>query len=162
MITQELVKEYFDYKDGHLIRLKSVGGKQAFKGRVAGYQNKDSGYSYASIKCKEYGLHRLIFLWHHGYLPNMVDHKDNNPRNNKIENLRAVDKSKNAMNSKLGSDNTSGAKGVYWNKKNKNWNVRITANNIYMTIGTYSDFNEAVKAINKARAKYHGEFARNY
>ena len=29
-------------------------------------------------------LHRLLFYWHHGYLPKLVDHKDTNSQNNKI------------------------------------------------------------------------------
>lgn len=42
----------------------------------------------------------------------MIDHKDKNPRNNKIGNLRLVDTALNSRNTKLHNTNTSGVIGV--------------------------------------------------
>ncbi len=47
-------------------------------------------------------------------------------------------------------DNSSGAKGIYWNKKDKKWMARININNKIKYIGSYNDLNEAVLARSSA------------
>jgi hypothetical protein len=72
MLTQERVRELFDYhEDGYLIWKISVSNVR--KGDIAGCPNK-AGYLRVRFDGKLYYIHRLIFLYHKGYLPRMIDH----------------------------------------------------------------------------------------
>jgi hypothetical protein len=128
-----------------------------------GYQRWNTSVVYNS---KRYYLicSRIIFLLHHGYLTKgkCIDHEDNNPLNNKIENLRESTDSQNAQNSKLRKDNTSGTKGLSWDKKKQKWVAEVYVNSKKIYIGCFleSEKENAKKAIEKARKKYHGDFGR--
>ena len=89
-----------------------------------------------------------------------IDHKDCNPRNNQISNLRPATRSQNAMNCKVRSNNKSGYKGVIWRKDLQKWQAYITVNRKRIHLGFFDDPKEAYAAYCKAARKYHGEFAR--
>ena len=135
MLTQELVRSVFDYEDGNLIRKQ---GLKHLIGKVAGYTKK-TGYSLVRIGSKQYLNHRVIFLYHHGFLPKEVDHIDGNPRNNRIENLREALHEQNMKNSKNYSTNKSGIRGVSWNKRTQKWQVDVQVNKKTCYLGIYAD-----------------------
>jgi len=93
-------------------------------------------------------LHRLFFYWHHGYLPKLVDHKDTNSQNNKIENLREITTSGNKRNSKKKKNCTSKYKGVSWSKKYKKWVAKLTLNRKTIYIGLFDNEDDAGQAYN--------------
>jgi hypothetical protein len=161
MITQQRLHELFEYRDGTLIRKVSVQSN-AKEGDVIGSVN-NCGYLHARIDRKNYKVHRLIFLYHHGYLTDglHMDHIDGNKTNNRIENLREVTRSQNKMNSKLAANNTSGVKGVYWHKHKQKWNSKIILNRKHIHLGYYDTIEEAAAAAIAARNEYHGDFARH-
>ena len=141
MLTQERVKELFEYKDGDLIRKIASGCYK--KGSIAGSQLR--GYVRTGVDGFAYFNHRLIWLWCNGYFPeNQIDHIDRDKSNNKIENLREVSRTCNLRNTGLPSTNTSGVKGVFWHKQWGKWAARITIcrNHIHLKYST--DFTEAV------------------
>lgn len=105
------LRDLFDYVDGNLIWRRPRKGVN--KDRIAGYTRPD-GYRATRIDGKSYLVHRLIYLYHNGYMPVVIDHKDGNPANNKIENLRECSMSQNSQNSKIKSGNRSGVKHVRW------------------------------------------------
>ena len=142
-ITQERVRQLFDYKDGSLIRKVSVG-MRGKKGDVVGWKDSD-GYLVTGVDGKNYKNHRLIWLWFYGYLPeNCLDHKDKNPSNNDISNLREASKSCNGRNSKISSVNKSGVRGVSWVPRDKIWRACISINSKLFNLGSSIDFTEAV------------------
>ena len=47
----------------------------------------------------------------------VIDHKNHNKKDNRKKNLRVCFQLNNTYNSALREDNSSGAKGVYWNEK---------------------------------------------
>jgi len=144
MITQERVKELFDYQDGQLIRKVGVRGSHIKAGSPVGY-NRGRGYIATMIGRKSLLIHRLIWLWHHGYLPeHQVDHINRNPSDNRIENLREVTSLCNNRNTGNRATNTSGVKGVRWVKPTKNWRAHIKVGGKTIQAGVSDCFIEAV------------------
>ena len=90
----------------------------------------------------------------------LIDHIDGNPENNFIWNLRPVTPQQNSCNSRIQSNNTSGYKGVSWNKTAKKWRSSIRHNNKNIHIGYYTDLHEAAEAYNVKAKELHGEYAR--
>jgi hypothetical protein len=158
-ITQDLIKELFEYKDGQLY-WKNPTSSRCKSGQVAGAIGK-RGYWRVGVNYKHYTTHRIVFLLFHGYLPKLIDHIDGNCLNNKIENLREATTSENLRNSKLSAKNTSGTKGVTWDKQTKSWSVGIMVNYKQIRIGRFKDLELAQLVAQEARNKYHKEFA-NY
>ena len=155
MITQSNLKELVDYVDGKLI------AKTNSKCRKAGdalSSLTDKGYLRSSVGGKSYRVHRLVFLYHHGYMPIQVDHIDGNRMNNKIENLREATSSQNNQNRKATS--LSGVKGVVWHKQSKKWIASICVNRKSVHLGSFISIEEAALVANKARQSAHGEFYR--
>jgi len=158
MITQEGIKELFDYRDGHLHWKRTAPGRDLDLSKPAGgIQN--AGYVFVKIQDKKYRVHRLIFLMQRGYLPKILDHIDGDRTNNKIENLRAADAAQNRYNSKLSKSSTSGIKGVYWHKPVEKWAAEIKVNGKRKRLGFFYDKEVAAQIVRIARLKYHGEFA---
>ena len=145
MLTQKRTKELFDYQDGSLIRKTNKQGHKGV-GSIAGGLTK-SGYLRTTIDYKLYLNHRLVWLWHYGYFPeNGLDHIDKDPSNNRVENLREVSRTCNARNCGNHKNNTSGVKGICWNKTRKRWMSRIRVIGDEKFLGVYKDFFEAVLA----------------
>jgi hypothetical protein len=84
-----------------------------------------------------------------------------NNSNNNIENLRPATVPQNQWNRKLDSSNTSGIKGVCWDKNTNKWisYVRKHGKNVYL--GRFDTIQEAEKAVKIGRTTLHGEFARH-
>lgn len=158
MITQELIKEYFDYKDGCLYAKKSRQG--VTKGERAG-RIVTNGYRYLNFLGKIYLEHRIIFLYHHGYLPKVLDHIDTDKTNNKIENLRAATHAQNAANMKTPKSNTSGIKGVCYDKARDKWSAELKVENKRYKLGRFKTKEEAAEKVREARIRLHKEFARH-
>jgi hypothetical protein len=145
MLTQERVRELFDYnpETGELIRKVSTNSR-ARAGDVAGGLNSQ-GYLMTHVDGGRYYNHRLIFLHAHGYMPeNHIDHINRNCSDNRVENLREVSASCNMRNMRQSKANTSGVKGVYWNKAKNKWEAYIRANQKFCHLGRHSDFTEVV------------------
>ena len=159
ILTQELVQSLFEYKDGELYR-KVKTNRNIKIGDKAG-SLRDDGYSHTMINGKLYKNHRIIFLCHHGYLPQFIDHIDGNPSNNRIENLREATLTQNQYNSKTPYNNTSGIKGVSWHKKHEKWEVTLQINGKSKYFGIYENIELAELVAIEARNKYHGNFARH-
>ena len=156
-ITQSLLHELFDYIDGNLI-WKVDKSRQVKVGDIAGHLDT-FGYICVGIDNKLYKAHRLIYLYHNGYLPPCLDHIDGNKSNNKIDNLRSASTSQNQMNIRLSTKNTSGTKGVTWNKKSKKWLVRVRAESKEHCFGYFDDKELAKSVAIDATNKIHKEFS---
>jgi len=58
--------------------------------------------------------------------------------------------------------NTSGVRGVYYEKKTKTWRARLKFKGKIMSFGSYSRFEDAVSARKAAEEEYFGEFLEEY
>lgn len=147
MITQKRLKELFIYQDGHLIWHKPTSNRVK-AGDKAGASDA-AGYVHVRVDGKDYLLHRLIFLLHHGWLPRFVDHKDTNPSNNRIENLRPLTHSENIANGSSTTSNT-GFRGVTRAKGGK-YIAQVMKNYKNHRLGTFDTPEEAHRVYLAAR-----------
>lgn len=157
MITQELLRAYFDYKDGFLIWKCDMRANKV-KGIIAGGVNPN-GYRYVKFFNNLYLHSRMVFLWHKGYLPKLVDHKDRDKSNDNIENLREGTHAQNSANYSHRTNVTSKFKGVCWCKSRNKWETSISSNRKRVKIGMFINEIDAAIAYNNYAIKLHGEFA---
>jgi hypothetical protein len=102
-------------------------------------------------------MHRLIM----GFPKNLIDHKNLNGLDNRKDNLRAANKSKNAMNvQKRGGSNTSKFKGVSLCKCTGRWRACIRINGKHLKLGRFNDEKSAAEAYDSAAVKHFGQFSR--
>jgi hypothetical protein len=154
VITQKRLKELFTYEDGALY-WKCNRNSTVFAGDKAGSE-EDRGYTRIGVDGKLYRLHRLIYLFHYGEHPKIVDHIDCDVRNNRIENLRAVNSAQSAQNTKF-RGGSSGIKNVF---KNGNlWTVRMNVAGKFKYFGAFKDIELAELVAIEARNKFHGKYA---
>jgi hypothetical protein len=102
-------------------------------------------------------LHRQILKAKKG---DTVDHINGNTLDNRKENLRICSTAENSRNSRRGKNNTSGYKGVCWDKENGKWYSSIMVDRKHINLGRYKTKREAYAAYCEAALKLHGEFAR--
>lgn len=146
----------YDPQTGIFTRKVSRGHRK--KGAVAGTLNK---YIVIRIDNVGYPAQDIAWLLYYGEWPeNTVDHRDLDKTNNRINNLREATNSQNNYNRPKQTNNTSGYKGVYWNKSCNRWQAYVQAEGKRIHLGVFVDPVEAALAYNSAALKLHGEFAR--
>lgn len=167
-LTQAIVQSLFEYRDGALYWKERP--RSDFKSDLAWKQwnpkhvGKRAGcwsahHVTVGINKVQHPLARIVFLMHHGYLPEIVDHVDCNPMNNDISNLRAASKADNQRNAGMYAHNKSGVKGVSWHKAASKWHVQIKVQGVKKYLGVYEDIELAELVAQEARSKFHGNFA---
>lgn len=88
-----------------------------------------------------------------------TDHKDGNGLNNQRFNLRAATCSQNLANRGPQANNTSGFKGVTWNKRLKKWVAAIRHNGKSKHLGVFEDPLKAAECYNLAAVIRFRDFA---
>jgi len=119
-----------------------------------------TGYLATRIKGKMFRVHRLIWMLHYGEDPGLlhIDHVNGIKDDNRIQNLRLATQSQNACNCKMRSHNTSGVRGVSWMPQRKQWQTYINHKGKRFALGVFKNLDDAVKTVNEARERLHGEF----
>lgn len=110
----------------------------------------------------KYYAHRLAWFYVHGKWPiDQIDHRDLDPCNNKIENLRESTQGQNMAN--VSRVNKTGRRGIYLQTQcpTPRWIARIRFNGRGIYIGCYDCPEKAHNAYLEASRKYYGEFARS-
>lgn len=153
MISKQRLQELFDYRDG---KLYAKHGRQPKFTPITNHHR----YIRMRVDGVVYTLHRLIFIYHHGYAPKIIDHINNDRSDNRIENLREATQQQNCLNRRVHTNNKSGIKNVYFDKGCKKWGVQITVDQKRKLIGYFEDIELAELVAIEARSKFHGTFAR--
>lgn len=103
------------------------------------------GYLVTMIGKKNYGLHRLAFLFMGVDLPSCVDHINGIRSDNRWINLRPVTPAENARNRRLYSNSSSGILGVTWIKSHR-WQVYGHLDGRAIYLGGFSSLLDAASA----------------
>lgn len=104
-------------------------------------------------------LSEVILKLHGIFFNGLIDHKDRDPLNNQIENLRPATKSQNMANRGRFSNNSTGYKGVSFLKRDSLYVARIQFRGQSIFIGRFQDPTIAAKAYDRVAKRCHGAFA---
>lgn len=89
----------------------------------------------------------------------MIDHKNRNKLDCRKENLRLCTKSTNGMNRPAPAQNTSGYKGVHYDKNRRLWGASIQKDKEHIFIGRFDSPEDAARAYDWKAREIFGEFA---
>lgn len=146
------IREYLEYiPTGHFI-----WKKHWYQAKPGDYLNSNltkKGHFQTVLFAKKFLYHRLVWLFHNGWLPNFLDHINRNPSDNRIENLRPATLSQNAFNSCR--KNKTGFKGVRFHKHSGLYIARAQR----IDLGYFKTPEEAAKAYDTAAQKIAGSYA---
>jgi len=146
----ELLRELFDYNPETGVLTNRVTRSNRPVGSRAGTRRPD-GYWLIGINKRMYLLHRVVWKHYFGTEPSFfLDHKDRNPENNSISNLRATDYSGNAANSTREGKRLAGAY-----KRGKRWAARSKR----LHHGMFDTEEEAHRAYVQWHLQEFGEFS---
>ena len=109
---------------------------------------------------KEIGRSVTVLMTHDIILTDhIIDHKNGDRLDNRRSNLRACDYFQNSTNTRIRSDNTSGYKGVSWDKTRRKWRAYFVLDGYQIHLGRYTDPIQAAHAYDEAARLNFGEFA---
>ena len=155
-MTNEELHALFVYEPHGMLR--RIGGRTSYPWRAIG---KGGRYLATTVKGGTYYLHRLVWQYHHGAAPSMIDHISGDASDNRIENLRECTNAQNQYNAPRKSHNKSGYKGVAHCKGYRRpWRARIVVDKQVVLLGYFGTPQEAAKAYAEGAARYAKEFAR--
>lgn len=153
---EECITDAFDYSPETGVLTRKFKGGHA---RVAGGNKTNGGYTKIGFNGREYPAHRLIWWRVYGELPDhFIDHINGDKSDNRLCNLRLATDAENKRNVGKRSHNTSGFKGVTWDKVNKKWIAHATLNGKGYTLGRFSTIEMAAEAYRGFAQKHHGDF----
>jgi len=131
-------------------------------GQRVGTLDKE-GYRRVRLSGRQYFEHRLVWLWHHGSFPRILDHISRDRDDNRIENLRLCNESQNAANTGSQRHNTSGYRGVYYEADRDKWVARIrfvmNGQRVRRNLGRFDTPEEAAIVYNAHMIQYFKEYA---
>lgn len=116
--------------------------------------NTEEYLAKACINGKTIRMHNLILKTN-----KVIDHINNNPLDNRRENLRICSQHQNIMNNRGHKNSTSKYKGVSWQNRSSKWVVQITHNRKVQFSKLFIDEEEAARAYDKKAKELFGEYA---
>lgn len=107
-----------------------------------------SGYVSYSVNSKFFAAHRGIFHAVHGYLPDCIDHIDENRRNNAPANLQPLTVAQNVRKGQQKFKQSKLPPGVMFDKTTNMYRVQVRFNTELVNCGRYTDLENAVRVAN--------------
>jgi len=159
-LTAEFLREILDYNPstGEFRWKRNLSNRRS-QGQVAGCICSRSGYNLIGIRGRIYKANRLAWLYMHGAWPEQfIDHINGVTSDDRLSNLRQATHQQNLCNRKKQANNTSGYKGVH--RHQGRWRARIAVKGRHISLGVYSNPEDAHRAYAQAAERYHGDFAR--
>lgn len=159
----EQLKQTFDYNPntGELKR-KIKTSNSAEVDAPVGNRRKSYGHMVTKFEGKSQKVHVICWMIFHGKeVPEgyVIDHRNCNTADNRIENLRLATPSQNAHNASKRKDNSSGYKGVSFFKPRSKWRGYVAHNKRTICVGYFDTPEQANEAVMAKREELHGKFA---
>ena len=153
--TQAELHTLFEYQGGHFFRKVSTSNRNKIGDKVGSLDGK--GYFRILLGGRVLLLHRLIWLYHFGFMPpETLDHINRDKTDNRISNLRLATRSQNQMNKPRAATNKTGYKNISIRKGV--FVVRIKVARKEVVRKALPSLLEAIAYRNKMLPIYHGEF----
>lgn len=167
-ITIDELRELFEIRGSDVVWKKSPANRVR-TGAIAGALHLHGKTHYRRIGLYRSGktwcvqAHHISFALSVGRWPEgMLDHKDGVGTNNNPCNLREATSLLNNWNRRNACVNTTGAKGVsYRPNRSKPFYAQLRAGGAHVLSQDFATLEEATLAVQEARTKHHGEFARH-
>lgn len=157
MITQERLKELLEYNEatGYFTWKASLCSRRR-EGDIVGKDNKAYlNYISITIDNNKYKLHRLVWLYVYGHMPNgQIDHINQIRKDNRLVNLREVNNIENSRNHTMNKNNISGVTGVHWDRGRNKWMAYIKVDYKRIHLGRFTSKEEAIAARAHAEQLY--------
>jgi hypothetical protein len=124
-----------------------------------------SGDRYYAVRNVKTGTGKTKRVYMHREIMNppaglFVDHKNNDPLDNRRANLRLATRSQNMQNKRKKKNATSKYFGVHLIKAEGKWGARVKNDGKLILVGRFDNEIDAARAYDAAVRKYHIEFAR--
>ena len=148
----------YDPNTGVVFRTTRMGNYPA--GSACNATTTNGKYYKTAYKGNQVLLHRLAwFLYHKTQPPEVIDHKDGNGLNNRIDNLREATTSTNQMNIDVTSKSTTGIKGIMPVRGGKLYRAEVCVDGKRYQKHS-KDINKLVQWVEAKRLELHGQYAR--
>jgi len=159
MLTADRLRDVLEYfPDTGDFVWRSQRGSRGIAGARAGTVGR-AGYLQIQIDRTLYYAHRLAWLYVHGEWPAVeIDHRNRDPLDNRIANLREANRSQNEQNKRRRGDNSSGFKGVF-RRPEGTYYAQIKRDGKTRCLGTFQTAYEAHLAYCRAAEELFGTFA---
>lgn len=157
-IPVSLIKKEFRYEPETGI-VSRVGSTRKLSGG-------SDAYLYTKIlfdgrKLKIY-LHTIAWIISYGEWPaGKIHHRNDDWHDNRLANLKINDDYAHSRRKRIGKNNSSGAKGVFWDNSRSLWRAEIMVDYKHVYLGRFTDKQDALAAYIAASEKYHGEDGRS-
>ena len=126
-----------------------------FEGKNALNAPHSNGYFFGAIANQKIFAHRAAWAIVYGSWPDgEIDHINHDKRDNRIRNLRLVNRSDNARNMPKSIKNKSGVIGVFNHTQTSAWQAQITVDRKKIHLGSFNKIQDAIAARQSAEIKY--------
>ena len=164
--VEQIVIEEFKKIDGYENYSVSKNGnvRNDLTDKILKHRKDKNGYSNFTLskngKLKTHKVHRLVAI---AFILNpddklCVDHIDENKTNNNLTNLRWATKTENGQNKGKNKNNTSGFKGVSYDKTKNKYRAVIKINEKRKHLGYFKTAKEASAEYDESAKENHKEF----
>lgn len=139
--------------------------RKTWNARYAGQEalsmvDPTNGYKKGSVFHSTCYAHRVAWTLVHGSCGGEIDHINGDRTDNRLDNLRLVDRVGNSRNHARNMNNSSGVTGVYWDRRRAKWTAAIKIDYKTVYLGAFDNLDDAAQARKHAEIKY--GFHRNH